>query len=187
MNLLEGAPIPSGLPPFPRRARALPPLPLPEGLALRPAGADDLRFLLDLYASVRAPELAHMLWPLDRKQAFVADQFRLQHLHYVRHFPRADFWMIERAGAAIGRLTLDRSGQAWRLIDVALLPEARGGGTGTALLRWLQSAASAAGAKSIALQAAHDNEAAARLYRRLGFADAPSESVTHQNLVWRPA
>lgn len=164
---------------------------LPADLRLRTACSSDLPFLLALYGSVRAPELRGCLWPQSRKEAFIADQFRLQHDHYRRTNPGADYWVIERttgsgASVPIGRLSLDRSCRDWHLIELSLLPGDRGCGRGTALIRWIQQAAEAAAAEGVGLHVARDNPGAIRLYARTGFGWMPSRFATHACLRWTP-
>jgi ribosomal protein S18 acetylase RimI-like enzyme len=164
---------------------ALPPF--PADMQLRTVRPRDERFLLGLYGTVRVPELVLTGWSAAQKQAFVADQFRLQQAHYRQNCPDADYWVIERAGAeAIGRFSLDRSGAEWRMIELALLPEARGGGIGTRLIAWVQEAAQGAGADAVTLHVEATNHAAQRLYARLGFVEAPSRFETHRFLRWTP-
>jgi ribosomal protein S18 acetylase RimI-like enzyme len=160
------------------------------GLSLRPAGADDLPFLRDLYAGFRAAELALAPWPEARKRAFTDDQFRLQHVHFIGHHPRADFWVLMQAlplslPRRVGRLYLDRSAREWQVVDIGLVRDAQCQGLGSALLAWIQEEAAAAGA-SLALQVAANNPRARALYLRLGFCDAGQSSATHQPMAWRP-
>jgi len=119
-------------------------------------------------------------------------QFRLQHHHFGTHFSGADFWIVDRsqfpdADAPVGRFYLDRSTPAWHVIDIGLLPEARGQGLGSALLKWAQAAAVDAGNAAIDLQVAVTNGGAEKLYRNLGFkADGNAEGF-HRRMVWNGA
>lgn len=195
------------LPAFPEAARAPPP---PSermrafGLSVRPARIADLPFLRALYASTRARELALVRWPAAQRDAFLADQFRLQHLHFTRFHADADFWVIEQrlAAGAIGRLYLDRSARIWRIVEIALMPAARGQGLGGALLDWVQRAAGEHHAGGVDLHVAITNPAAAALYARHGFRETPEtpdseppgtvaseararfRSATHRRLLW---
>jgi hypothetical protein len=47
--------------------------------------------------SFRAEEFLLVPWPQAQKDAFLHQQFRLQHHHFVTHFAGADFWIVERA------------------------------------------------------------------------------------------
>lgn len=184
---LASAPL-SALPPFPSgAARALPVVP---GLVLRPARSADFPFLLKLYGEARAVELSVAPWPEAQKQAFIKDQFSLQHLHYLQRSPAADFWLIERIEPggrreAIGRLYLDRSDREWKAIDLSLLARARGAGVGGALIRAIQTAAVEASADALSLYVEKTNHGAQRLYARLGFEEEPSAFPSHIRMRWR--
>lgn len=174
----------SPLPPFPN-AKSRAPSVAPD-IALRPARDQDLPFLLRLYGETRIADLNASPWSQAQKQAFIADQFSLQHQHYLQRNPNADFWLIERIGAdggkeAIGRLYLDRSQPEWRAIDLSLLVRARGAGVGGALIRSIQDAAIQAGANAVTLYVEKTNHGARALYARSGFEEEtsafPSEGV----------
>jgi GNAT superfamily N-acetyltransferase len=143
-----------------RRARAA-------GLSLRPALASDRSFLSALYASTRAEELSQTGWPEARQRDFLEQQFAAQHDHYQRHYAGADFLIVEREGRPIGRLYLARWAREHRIVDIALLPEARGRGFGTALLEDLIDVATALG-RPVSIHVERMNPALS-LYRHLGF------------------
>jgi GNAT superfamily N-acetyltransferase len=156
------------------------------GIRLRPATRDDLPLLKRLYRATRMPEMLLAPMTLAEKQGFADDQFRLQHSHFVRHFARADFWMILREDMPVGRLYLDRSGTEWRLVDILLDQDVRGQGLGSALIRWIQQRAAEAGA-AVMLRVAVDNPRAHALYRRLGFADLESADGLILPMRWHAA
>jgi RimJ/RimL family protein N-acetyltransferase len=162
------------------------------GLTLRHASEADRAFLQALFASFRAEEMALIPWPQPQKDAFLAEQFRLQHHHFVSYFSGADFWIVERSHRAgenspVGRFYLDRSTPLWRVIDIGLLPEARGRGFGSALLRWAQASVVEAGATGVDLHVLVTNPRAQKLYRSLGFQDEGEPEGYHRRMVWRPA
>ena len=95
-----------------------------------------------------------------------------------------DFWIIEQAGVDVGRLYLNRSSSTWRVIDLALLPEAQGRGLGGALLRIVQAEARAHGADALDLHVLKTNRRAAALYGRLGFVLTAEESASHDRMIW---
>ncbi len=154
------------------------------GLALRAEKDKDGSFLLDLYRSVRAEELAPVPWSAAMKDAFLADQLALQRADWGRRFGAADRWVVEQHGRPIGRLYLDRSAPTWRVIDIGLMTEARGRGCGQALLRWCQADAVQAGAKTIDLLVLVHNRAAERLYLRLGFIPDRAPTGPYQAMTW---
>ena len=137
------------------------------GLSLRPFVDTDLPFLVQVYASTRTQELAHVPWTESQKAAFLDMQFQAQHAHYQKHYPTAHWLVIAREDDSIGRLYLDRWAREHRLIDIALLPEHRGQGYGMALLQDLIDEAAAAG-KPLSIHVEKNNPAMT-LYRRLGF------------------
>lgn len=156
-------------PAFPDTAPGLSGAVAPAGLRLRPQTGDDAPFLEALYVSVRWPELAPSGWPDEFKRAFLTDQFRLQTRHYAQAYYDAEFSIVEHGGRAIGRLYLFRGQADHRIVDVSLVPEARGKGFGTALLKAVQEEAAAA-RKTVSIHVEQFNPAL-RLYRRLGFVE----------------
>jgi GNAT superfamily N-acetyltransferase len=145
------------------------------GLRFRQMRESDLPFLARLYASTRWEELAPLAWSDDAKAVFLDTQFQAQHAHYQEHYPGADWLVILRAGEPIGRLCIVRWRTEHRLIDIAFMPEHRGQGLGTALMRDLLDEAAAAG-KPLSIHVEKFNPAM-RLYRRLGFVTAEDKGV----------
>jgi ribosomal protein S18 acetylase RimI-like enzyme len=144
-------------------------------VALRPIGGGDREFLVELYGSVREPELAHVPWDAGLRRAFVEQQFAAQDAHYREHYPGATLDVIEVDGEPAGRLYVHRGPRDIRIMDIALAPGFRGGGIGSALLRALIDEASAAERTlSIHVEA---NNPARRLYERLGFRPAGEHGV----------
>jgi ribosomal protein S18 acetylase RimI-like enzyme len=156
------------MPPPLRRAAAL-------GVTCRAAGDADIPLLAESYFSTRREEVAQTGWPLADQERFLAHQFEAQHRHYRAHYPGAEWLVVEKDGAPIGRLYLDDWASELRLIDIALLPEARGGGVGAALIEDLIEAAAARG-KKLSIHVERNNPAM-RLYRRLGFAKVDEHGI----------
>ena len=134
---------------------------------LRPAGAGDRDFLLQVYASTREEELRLVDWSDEQKAAFVRQQFEAQDAYYRDNYDPVTFDVIEVDGASAGRLYVARWDDEIRIIDIALLPEYRGRGIGTELLRALLDEAAEAG-KRLSIHVELNNPAR-RLYDRLGF------------------
>lgn len=148
---------------------------------LRPVRPEDRSFLLDVYASTRAEEVASTGWPEDRQRAFVASQFAAQSDHYAKHYAEASFDVIAVDGRPAGRLYVHRGRSEIRIVDVALLPEWRGHGIGTGLLEALLDEGRATG-RAVAIHVELSNPAM-RLYERLGF-QAVEQVGPYQLMRW---
>jgi GNAT superfamily N-acetyltransferase len=150
-------------------------MPADLSLRLRPITPEDDSFLARLFASTRADELALTGWSDQQKDAFCRMQFDAQSAHYRKHYGDGSFDIIERDGVAAGRLLVWRSGEEILIVDIALLPEHRGAGIGTKLLRELQDQARVAG-KPLTIHVERFNRAL-QLYQRLGFEQIEDKGV----------
>jgi ribosomal protein S18 acetylase RimI-like enzyme len=162
----------------------------PRGLRLRPITDGDLPFLAELYASTRREEVAQTPWSDEEKEQFLRWQFESQHQHYQQYYPSCEFLVVERKGEgeaeapeAVGRLYVDRWEKEIRLVDIALLPDHRGSGLGTALLRELLAEGEARGLP-VSIHVEYNNPAL-RLYRRLGFQHVDSNGIYYL-MRWQP-
>jgi ribosomal protein S18 acetylase RimI-like enzyme len=154
-------------------------------MTLRPCNAHDTEFLFRVYASSREREMSAVIdWDSGQKEAFLRDQFRLQHHHYQTHYPNARYDVIERNGEAVGRFYVERMRNEIRIMDIALLPEHRGQGIGRALLEEVLEEATRVG-KFVSLHVEDDNPAK-RLYERMGFVVAGEVSF-YKLMHWIPA
>jgi GNAT superfamily N-acetyltransferase len=147
------------------------------GVHLRACTYHDLPFLRTLYRQTRDDELATTGWPEEIRAIFADQQFGMQHMHFVRHFPDAHFFLLQRDGRDIGRYYLDVTDQAWHVVDIALVTAMRGQGIGTALLH-----ATRALAPVVTLSVAVINRSALRLYTRLGFVDEGEAGGMHRRM-----
>ena len=154
-----------------------------ESLRLRPVRPDDDAFLARVYGSSRADELAVTGWSEELKADFCRRQFDAQSAYYAANYPGASFQIIERDGWPVGRLYVDRWEREIRIVDITVLPEARGTGIGTKLLRDLQKEARAAG-KSLTIHVERFNRAL-QLYQRLGFQEIEDKGV-YLLMEWKP-
>jgi ribosomal protein S18 acetylase RimI-like enzyme len=151
-------------------------------LRLRPERDDDLAFRFRLFCDAQ-PELALLPLAGAAREQLMNLQFRAQTMSYRAQFPHARFDIIELDGVAIGRIVVDRPGAAVRIVDQALVPQFRNLGIGTAIMRALMQEASRAGLP-MRLHVTSSNDAALRLYSRLGFVPVET-SATHIELEWR--
>jgi ribosomal protein S18 acetylase RimI-like enzyme len=142
---------------------------------LRPVTPADRPFLVDLYGSLREPELAMLPWDDATKRAFVEQQFAAQDAHYREHYPGATLDVVEVDGEPAGRLYVHRGASDIRIMDIALTPALRGRGIGSELLSGLMQEAQESGRRlSIHVEM---NNPARRLYERLGFEPAGEHGV----------
>lgn len=151
-------------------------------VTLRPARPEDEAFLLALYASTRAEEVAAWGWTAAQQEAFLRMQFQAQQQAYQWQYPGAEYQIIWREEHAIGRLIVYRTPAEIRLVDIALFPEARGSGIGGALLQALLDEAQEAG-KPVRLHVTPANRAV-HWYTRLGF-KLIDETPSHLFMEWR--
>ena len=152
-------------------------------LSIRRAEAVDEPFLEAVYADSRRDEIAMLGWGKEQENAFFTMQFRMQTQAYKWQFPDADYYVVEQNQKPIGRLIVNRAEDEVRLIDVALLSEFRGTGSGTFLLRELQAEAAAVN-KPLTLQVLKTNRRAALFYERCGFV-VTGASDLYLAMQWR--
>ena len=152
-------------------------------MTLRRIREEDREFLRRLYASTREEELAQVTdWSAEQKEAFLTQQFEAQHDHYQKHYAEASFDLVLEHGEPIGRLYVSRWEREIRVVDVSLVPEVRGRGIGTALLRGLLAEAERTG-KTVSIHVERFNRAL-HLYRRLGFREV-QENGPYFEMQWR--
>ncbi len=137
------------------------------GFQLREETEADCPFLESLYAAIRWPELAGTGWLDEEKTAFLESQFALQRRHYRQFYANAEFAILERQGAPIGRIYVYRGEQDYRVVDISIADTFRNRGIGAALLTAVIEEAEQAG-KTTSIHVEKFN-VAQRLYRRLGF------------------
>jgi ribosomal protein S18 acetylase RimI-like enzyme len=153
-------------------------------VALRPIAPDDEEFLCRVYASTRMEELAPLAWTGEEKAAFLRMQFAAQHRCYQQGYTSSRFDVVLVDGRPAGRLYVARWPDEVRVIDIALLPEFRRRGVGTALLRTLLEEGAERGLP-VRIHVERQNPARA-LYERLGFRLLEDRGV-YLFLEWRAA
>lgn len=143
------------------------PLPNLPDVTLRPRRAGDEALLRAVYASTREEELAGTGWDEAQREAFLRFQFQAQDDHYTKHYTTCAFYVVEDREAAIGRLYVDAWPDEVRIVEITLLPRARGRGIGRGLLEAVIAAADVRGLP-VTIHVERENPAL-RLYERLGF------------------
>ena len=142
-------------------------------IELRTAAADDYDFLLSLYGSVRADELALTGWGADQIQAFVRMQFDAQQVHYRTHYPTGVHQIILLKGQPVGRVYWANLKDELHFLDITVLPEHRNRGIGTPIINSLLDHAAREG-KPARIWVESFNPSL-RLFERLGFARAKQD------------
>jgi ribosomal protein S18 acetylase RimI-like enzyme len=132
--------------------------------ALRAALPTDAEFEHCLYASTRDD-----LRPLGPEvfDGLVGMHFRAQSISIRLEHPHAERTIVVVEADPVGRLILDESTPHIEVIDVSLLPQYRGHGIGTNVLRGVLAHADRVG-RSVRLHAEKQSRAL-RLFERLGF------------------
>ena len=117
-----------------------------------------------------------MPWDEAQKDGLPARAVRRAGRWYREHYTRRELRRRPVDGEPAGRLYVHRGESEIRIVDIALLPEHRGDGVGSALLRDLLAEADADG-KRVTIHVERLNPAL-RLYERLGFAVAEDRAST---------
>jgi GNAT superfamily N-acetyltransferase len=152
-------------------------------ITCRPVGLDDYAFLVEVYASTRADEMALVPWNADQRQAFVRMQFASQQEHYQNTFPTASHQIILSNGRPVGRLYVARLEQEIRIVDITLMPSERNAGIGSSLLSGLLDEAGRVG-KVVRIYVENYNSSL-RLFERLNFKPIEQHGI-HLLLEWSP-
>lgn len=152
-----------------------------EQITLRPVTPADESFLLELYASTRADEMALLPWSDEQKRAFVLTQFNAQQDHYQKTYPDANHDIILFKGRLVGRLYVARLETEIRIVDITIHPRDRNRGIGSNLLGRLVVEASVCG-KLLRIYIESFNPSL-RLFERLGFSRSDEQGI-HVLMEW---
>lgn len=150
-------------------------------IAVRPEQPQDEVFLFELYASTRQEELDAWNWPPEMRSAFLTLQFKASQ-GYRQAFPDAEFQIVQFNGVKAGRMIVHRTPEELRIVNIALLPQFRNSGIGSALLQKNFDEA-AATKKPLRLRVLKGSRAV-RFYERLGFVKT-GETELHLEMTWR--
>lgn len=152
-------------------------------VTLRPAGPDDYDFLVEVYGSTRAEELALVPWTSEQQHAFVRSQFAAQQDHYAKKYPAANHDIIVVNGRPVGRLYVARLDREIRIVDITILPGERNSGIGTHLIEQLLGEAKPGRKVTIYVE---EYNPSLRLFERLGFSVSEQHGI-HLLLEWSPS
>jgi ribosomal protein S18 acetylase RimI-like enzyme len=152
-------------------------------LTFRPIRPDDEEFLYRVYAGTRADEMALVDWSDEQKEAFIRMQFHAQRVAYQDSYADAEFLIISSNEHPVGRLYILRQETNIHIIDIALLPESRNRGIGSAILKDILADGARTG-KPVTIHVEMFNPAL-RLYHRLGFKKTGEHGV-YYFMKWEP-
>ncbi|HSB09848.1 MAG TPA: GNAT family N-acetyltransferase [Blastocatellia bacterium] len=153
-----------------------------KNISLRPVTADDEGFLLEVYGSTRALELALTGWDQAQQDAFIKMQFAAQQQYYGSAFPQGEHNIILLDGQPVGRIYTAEADDVIRIMDITLLPARRNGGIGTPIIKEVLARAQAA-AKPVQIYVENYNPSL-RLFERLGFSGIQDDGF-NLLLEWR--
>jgi N-acetylglutamate synthase-like GNAT family acetyltransferase len=108
--------------------------PLAQSITLRRSEPADENFLLRVYASTRAAELAMVPWSDEQKSEFIRIQFAAQQNHYQTYFPEQQQFVVLRDGELVGRYWVAHRSDEIKILDITILPRLRNAGIGTYLV-----------------------------------------------------
>ena len=153
-------------------------------ITLRPVGPDDHEFLVEVYRSTRAEELALVPWTSEQQQVFVRSQFAAQQDYYAQKYPTANHDIIMSDNRQVGRLYVARLDHEIRIVDITLLPGERNAGIGSYLLRQLLAEAERT-RRAVRIYVEEFNPSL-HLFERLGFSPSEQQGI-HVLMQWNPS
>lgn len=157
----------------------------PLDLSLRPAQAKDEPFLRAVHDAGRAWDLQILRNQLDDHawDALLKQQYDAQHADYFNRRALARYAVVEWCGTGIGRIYADFSEAEIRLVDLIILPEYRGRGIASIIVRGLCSEAAK---RRVPMRLhVHPMNPARRLYARLGFREIGGPPGGFKEMEWR--
>ena len=107
---------------------------MPLGLSVRPARASDKPFLRKLVDDKYSDLKANATLSRDQIEHLMEMQVDAQNKGYGAMHPDALYFIIEKAGQRIGKLTLGRDGEGARIVDLGFVAKAQGKGYGQAVV-----------------------------------------------------
>jgi GNAT superfamily N-acetyltransferase len=152
-------------------------------ITLRDEQPEDDFFLLQVYASTRAYEMAMVPWTDEQKAAFVTQQFQAQRSYYRERKPDAQYQVILEDDERVGRLYVDREDAPIHIMDVTVLPQYRKRGIGTFLMKKILEEGTVT--HRIVEIYVETFSGSVPFFEKLGFVQKAEEGVNYL-MVWTP-
>jgi len=155
-----------------------------EPLRLRPETEADREFRFALFCASRPPEEDFSPLGPELAQQMLRQQFRAQTQSYRADCPQARFDVIELDGAPVGYVIVVMTDTEARVVDLAIVPERRGGAIGEAVIKSVMAEAQS---RALPLRASvlNGNQGSLRFCRRLGFTPIGEPTPFYTELEWR--
>ncbi|MEQ8603901.1 MAG: GNAT family N-acetyltransferase [Marivibrio sp.] len=159
---------------------------LPNGLSVRPARPSDKQFLRKLVDDKYSDLKTTTDLPRDQLEHLMEIQLQGQTQGYGAMFPNAVYFVIEKTGERIGKLSLDWDGEAARVVDLGFIAKAQGKGYGQTVVLALLQACGQSKCPLTVVCLAH-NVALLHFLQSHGFeAEPPEAGAAHILLTWTP-
>ncbi len=147
-------------------------------VTLRPECSQDESFIRNLILETIADELGASAWPEPMRSHLLSVQYAGRRQSFRLTFPEAASYVIEAGGVNAGWAVVTEMPQEIFLVEIIVSPECRNRGVGSAVIRQLIAEA-AARRKPVRLTVNATNNAAIRLYERLGFRRMEGDEVRY--------
>lgn len=137
----------------------------------------DEAFLRRLIIATMAEELAAWAWPEAMRDQLLDMQYRIRRQGIAANYPTAERFLVIQGGEPVGWVVVSRSEVELHIIDLAILPDRRGCGIGTAVLSSLLVESDRC--RVPARLHVNVTNRAVHLYERLGFVRTGGDEVQH--------
>ena len=146
---------------------------------IRRAGADDARTLVPLIAAY---------WSFESISGFDPARIFPPPARLLSTPELGAGWIVTDEGTAVGYLlavyvfSLEHAGLTAEIDEFFVLPEARGSGIGSELIRVAEAEFARAGCTNVSLQLSRHNDVARRFYRHMGYAERSGFELLEKDL-----
>jgi GNAT superfamily N-acetyltransferase len=151
---------------------------------MRAVAENDNYLLYDIVSSTVIEQVKLMGGDVRQLAPLLQMQFENQTMEYRERFPKAEHFIIMMNDVDAGRIYLDRNSEEIHILDITLLPEFRGKGLGTFILKSLEEEAERKRAPICIY--VEDGNPSLRLFRRLGYRFKSKFGEAHNLMEWNP-